>query len=49
LLAFPPRGKHWWKYLDVTENALDATEQADLSLLPALMLPLSACQAAKER
>jgi len=38
LLAFLPQGKHWWEYLDVIENALDAAEQADLSLLPALML-----------
>jgi hypothetical protein len=37
LLAFLPRGKHWWEYLDVIENALDAAEQADLSLL--LRLP----------
>jgi hypothetical protein len=34
LLAFVPRDKHWWEYLDVVENALDAGEQADLSLLP---------------
>jgi hypothetical protein len=38
LLAFLPRGKHWWEYLDVIENALDVAEQADLSLLPALQL-----------
>jgi hypothetical protein len=38
LLAFLPGGKHWWEYLDVIENALDAAERADLSLLPALML-----------
>jgi hypothetical protein len=38
LLAFLPRDMHWWQYLDVIENALDAAEQADLSLLPALML-----------
>ena len=38
LLAFLPRDKHWWEYLDVIENALDAAEQADLSLLPALQL-----------
>jgi hypothetical protein len=38
LLAFLPKGKHWWEYLDVIENALDTAEQADLSLLPALML-----------
>jgi hypothetical protein len=38
LLAYLPRGKHWWEYLDVIESALDAAEQADLSLLPALQL-----------
>jgi hypothetical protein len=38
LLAFLPQGKHWWEYLDVIENALDAAEHADLSLLPALLL-----------
>ena len=26
LLAFLPRGKHWWEYLDVIENALDTAE-----------------------
>jgi hypothetical protein len=38
LLAFLPRDMQWWEYLDVIENALDAAEQADLSMLPALML-----------
>jgi hypothetical protein len=46
LLAFLPRGKHWWEYLDVIENALDTAEQADLSLLPALMLRSHRVQAA---
>jgi hypothetical protein len=31
-------GKHWSEYPDVIENALDAAERADLSLLPALLL-----------
>jgi hypothetical protein len=47
LLAFLPRGKHWWEYLDVIENALDAAEQADLSLLPALILRSQRNRAAK--
>jgi hypothetical protein len=38
LLAFLPTDKKWWEYLDVIENALNAAEQVDLSLLPALML-----------
>jgi hypothetical protein len=40
---------HWldrWEYLDVIENALDTAEQADLSLLPALMLRSQRAQAA---
>ena len=43
-----PGGKHWWEYLDVIENALDAAEQADLSLLPALMLRSHRVKAAKK-
>lgn len=38
LLAFRPSGQHWWEYLDRIESALDTAEQADLSILPALML-----------
>ena len=49
LLAFLPRGKHWWEYLDVIENALDAAEQADLSLLPALILRSQRVKAAKKQ
>jgi len=38
LLGFRPRDKHWWEYLDTIWNALDAAEDTDLSILPALML-----------
>jgi hypothetical protein len=47
LLAFLPRGLYWWEYLDVIENALDAAEESDLSLLPALMLRSQRVMAAK--
>ena len=49
LLAFRPEDKHWWEYLDVIENALDAAEQADLSLLPALVLRSQRINAASGR
>jgi hypothetical protein len=49
LLAFLPRDKQWWEYLDVIENALDAAEQADLSSLPALMLRSQRVRTADKR
>jgi hypothetical protein len=49
LLGFLPEGKHWWEYLDVIENSMDAAEQTDLSLLPALLIRQEREQAAKRR
>lgn len=49
LLAFLPRGKDWWEYLDVIWNALNAAAQADMSVLPALMLFSRRDQAAKKQ
>lgn len=41
LLAFLPKDKRWWEYLDVIENSLDASEYTNLALLPALSLRAS--------
>jgi hypothetical protein len=49
LLAFRPRDKDWWEYLDVIEYALDAGAQVDRSVLPALMLFSRRDQAAKKQ
>jgi hypothetical protein len=38
LVAFGPRDKEWWEYLDTIWNAVNFAESADLTLLPALML-----------
>jgi hypothetical protein len=40
LLAFRPRDKHWWEYLDVIWNAVHSADQTDPSVLPALMLKM---------
>jgi hypothetical protein len=38
LLAFRPKDKHWWEYLDVIWNMLNAAAKADMAVLPAMML-----------
>jgi hypothetical protein len=38
LVAFCPKDKEWWEYLDTIWNAVNAAEVTDLSVLPALML-----------
>jgi hypothetical protein len=38
LVAFCPKDKEWWEYLDAIWNAINAAEATDLSVLPALML-----------
>jgi hypothetical protein len=36
LLSFTPKNQHWSDYLDTTENAIEVSEQASLSVLPSL-------------
>jgi len=38
LLAFAPREKHWWEYLDQIWDAAETADRTSLSVLPALML-----------
>lgn len=42
-------GKEWWEYLDSIWNAVNAAEQADLSVLPALMLRSQRVRTAKKQ
>jgi hypothetical protein len=38
LVAFCPRDKEWFEYLDIIEAGIEAAERVDLSVLPALMI-----------
>jgi hypothetical protein len=38
LVAFGTADQHWWEYLNKIEEALEVALEADLDLLPALML-----------
>jgi hypothetical protein len=49
LVAFCPRDKEWWEYLDSIWNAVNAAERADLSMLPALMLRFQRAREADKR
>ena len=50
LIAFRlGEGRNSWKYLDTIWNAVEIAEQADLSLLPALMLRSQRVKAAKKQ
>jgi hypothetical protein len=49
LVAFCPRDNDLWGYLDTIWNAVNAAEDADLSLLPALMLRSQRVRAAKKQ
>jgi hypothetical protein len=50
LIAFRlGEGRNSWKYLDTIWNAVEVAEQADLSLLPALMLRSQRVKAAEKQ
>jgi hypothetical protein len=50
LLSYrPPRGMDLWEYLDTIWNAINASERADMSILPALLIRQQRDQAAAKR
>jgi hypothetical protein len=38
LVAYRPDGKHWWEYLDVIEQSLEAAAPLPETVVPALLL-----------
>lgn len=49
LVAFCPKGKTVWEYLDTIWNAFNVAEHADMSILPALLIRQKRSQSAAKQ